>query len=184
MSKFIYGQFYGFPIKKAAALMLIFILVWAWAKHYIADKKEKNIFWKIGNLLLVLAMLCVIVSVTLTSRGGVSEVILTPFYSLVEMRSSPDLGRSVFMNIFLFFPLGLTLPFALPEKWNRKALLAILFAFLLSFAIEFLQYYYHLGRAETDDVICNTIGCAIGTLAYILERKCNRRSRHGFIVLK
>ena len=49
--------------------------------------------------------------------------------------------------------------------------ITIVFAFLLSFTVEFLQYYYHLGRAETDDVICNTLGAAIGTLSYTLERK-------------
>ena len=75
------------------------------------------------------------------------------------------------MNVFLFFPLGLTLPYALPERWRKKVFITIAFAFLLSFTVEFLQYYYQLGRAETDDVICNTLGVAIGTLSYTIERK-------------
>ena len=48
---------------------------------------------------------------------------------------------------------------------------SIVFAFTVSLVIEFLQFRFYLGRAETDDVICNTLGAAIGTLSYTLERK-------------
>jgi glycopeptide antibiotics resistance protein len=75
------------------------------------------------------------------------------------------------MNVFLFFPLGLTLPYALPEKWNRKGLLTIFLAQVFSIGIELAQYHFHLGRAETDDVICNTLGCVIGTLSYVISKK-------------
>ena len=110
--------------------------------------------------------------VTLLSRSSETvELILTPFHSFIEAKTQPEIYRSMLMNVFLFFPFGLTLPFALPEKWNRKALLTIVLALVLSFTIEFLQFHYHLGRAETDDVICNTLGATIGTLSYTLERK-------------
>ena len=75
------------------------------------------------------------------------------------------------MNVFLFFPLGLTFPHVLPEKWKHQVGASILFALLLSVVIEYCQYYFSLGRVETDDVICNTLGAAIGTLSYTLERK-------------
>lgn len=72
------------------------------------------------------------------------------------------------MNVFLFVPMGLTLLFALPEKMNHKVLLSVLCAMVLSMIVEILQYVFQLGRAETDDVICNTLGAAIGTLAFSL----------------
>lgn len=170
MAKIVFG-FYGLPINQAIGLMICLVFIWKKMDFLIATQYWKRVVWKIFNAVLAFGMIVAILAATISSRGGVSELILKPFYSLRQIPESPDLGRSMFMNIFLFFPLGLTLPFALPEKWNRKALIAILFAMVLSISVEFLQYYYHLGRAETDDVLCNTLGCAIGTLSYTLERK-------------
>ena len=36
---------------------------------------------------------------------------------------------------------------------------------LLSAVIEAAQYAFGLGRAETDDVLCNTLGALLGALA-------------------
>ena len=41
---------------------------------------------------------------------------------------------------------------------------AILYGFLLSAFIEFIQYIAVLGYCEADDVLNNTIGCGIGVL--------------------
>ena len=171
MSKLIFGQFYGFPIQKAVTLMVLLPFVWILLKWIVVEKANKRILWKVFNLCIAVAMVGIILILTVSSRGGVDELILMPFQSFIEGRTNRDLRRSIFMNVFLFFPLGLTLPFALPEKWKKKVLITVAFACLLSFTVEFLQYYYHLGRAETDDVICNTLGAAIGTLSYTLERK-------------
>lgn len=171
LSKLIFGRFYGFPIQKAVALMLLLPFVWILLKWFVVERANKRIFWKLFNLCIAGVMIGVILIVTISDRGGVEELILMPFHSFVEGKTNRDLRRSIFMNVFLFFPLGLALPFALPEKWKKNEFITIVFAFLLSFTVEFLQYYYHLGRAETDDVICNTLGAAIGTLSYNLGKK-------------
>ena len=175
MAKIIFRYFYGFPIPRAIFLMLIIPLVWTILNYLIEIKINRKYVWKIGNVMIAMGMIAVILIATLHSRGGVSELVLEPFYSLREMKSSPDLGRSMFMNIFLFFPLGLSLPYAFPEKWKHNALLTILFALTFSIVIEYLQYHYHLGRTETDDVLCNTLGAFIGTLSYTLSRKFNQK---------
>ena len=60
----------------------------------------------------------------------------------------------IVLNILLFIPLG----FLLGDKgWK-----AILYGFLLSAFIEFLQYIAVLGYCEADDVLNNTIGAVIG----------------------
>ena len=60
------------------------------------------------------------------------------------------------LNILLFIPLG----FLLGDKgWK-----AVLFGFLLSASIEFIQYIAVLGYCEADDVLNNTIGCGLGIL--------------------
>ena len=82
----------------------------------------------------------------------------------------PEMYRSMLMNVLLFEPIGLTLPFALSYKFQKKAMITIGFGFLLSAVIEIIQYVFFLGRTEVDDVICNTLGCAIGTGAYLIYK--------------
>ncbi|WP_442973665.1 VanZ family protein [Ruminococcus sp. 1001136sp1] len=47
-------------------------------------------------------------------------------------------------------------------------ILCVVSGFLLSVVIESFQYCLCLGRAETDDVICNTLGCMLGVMANIM----------------
>lgn len=171
VSKYIFGKFYGLSLQKVSMYMLLLIFLWLLIQFIVVDKMHQRILWKCVNILGSIGMIAVILVVTLTSRENVSELVLLPFASLAEARIQPEIYRSMFMNIFLFFPLGLTLPFALPEKWGKKALIAILFALFFSMNIEFLQYCFHLGCAETDDVLCNTLGCAIGTIAFLCKNK-------------
>lgn len=74
------------------------------------------------------------------------------------------------MNIFLFFPFGLTLSNALPQSWGRwqRIGLTVITGLLLSAGIEYIQYRFALGVAETDDVICNTIGAFIGSTSLLI----------------
>ena len=177
MAKYIYGQFYGTPLHRLIFYMILLIVLWQFFANRVWKNKIKSFTWKISNILINVGILGVMAIVTLTARSGsASELILMPFHSFIEARIQPELYRSMLMNVFLFFPLGLTLPYALPEKWNRKVLLSILFAMVLSIGIEFTQYHFHLGRAETDDVICNTLGCAIGTISYLLANRKNKAS--------
>lgn len=41
----------------------------------------------------------------------------------------------------------------------------------MDIGIEAAQFYYDLGRCEVDDVIMNTLGCAIGMVPVILAKK-------------
>ena len=145
--------------------------------------------WRWGNLVLVLLIIAAILYATLFSRAeGSTGLILTPFASLTAARIQPELYREMLMNVFLFFPLGLTLSNALPQRLSRWVRIGIttLFACLLSTVIEYTQYYYALGMAETDDVICNTLGAFIGStslmIAHVME-KHKERARHAMMTL-
>ena len=152
--------------------MFLLSLLWSFLGGFIKQKLQKSFQWKVGNAVIFLGIFVVITRMTLYARsGGGTEVILIPFHSFVEAKTQPEMYRSMLMNVFLFFPIGLSLPNILPKRWKHPVLISIGFAFSFSLGIEFLQYYYHLGRAEIDDVFCNTFGCAIGTLAYVIERK-------------
>lgn len=127
--------------------------------------------WRWGNLVLVLLMTAAILYATLFSRAeGGTGLILTPFAALTAARQQPELYREMLMNVFLFFPLGLTLSNALPRKWHRwlRIILTTLVGCILSAGIEYAQYRYALGMAEVDDVICNTLGAFIGSTSLLI----------------
>lgn len=92
----------------------------------------------------------------------------TPFSSFQRAIEQPEMYRSMLMNVFLFEPLGLALPFVFKGSAVKRILLSIMIGFALSVIIETVQYFFVLGMAEIDDVICNTLGTAIGSCAYFL----------------
>ena len=126
--------------------------------------------WRWGNLVLVLLITAAILYATLFSRAeGSTGLILTPFAALTAARIQPEIHREMLMNVFLFFPLGLTLSNALPRKWHRwgRIILTTLVGCALSAGIEYAQYRCALGLAETDDVICNTLGAFLGAASLL-----------------
>ena len=145
--------------------------------------------WRWGNLVLVLLMTAAIFYATLFSRAeGSTGLILTPFASLTAARIQPEIYREMLMNVFLFFPLGLTLSNALPRRWHRwgKIILTTLVGCALSAGIEYAQYRYALGLAEADDVICNTLGAFLGAASLLAAHaieKSRERVRHTNMTL-
>ena len=121
---------------------------------------------------LFLFWLAVILYATLGHRSECDnrmEPQLIPLYSyyLVLHGGNPEIFRSNFMNVLLFWPVGLLGCELLPRKWNCswKLLAAFAAGISLCVTIEYCQYSLALGLAETDDVIHNTTGALLGALA-------------------
>lgn len=97
---------------------------------------------------------------------------IAPLQSYREVWSSGNIEiyRSNFMNVVLFYPAGLLATLILPRKWPgwRRCILVVLVLAAMSAGIEYLQYHYALGRCEIDDVIHNTAGTLLGSLAALL----------------
>ena len=72
-------------------------------------------------------------------------------------------------NILFFVPFGLLMPIA---KWRTVFICALFF----TLTVEMLQYIGGFGRAELDDVICNTLGAIIGFWIWNLIRRILTRS--------
>lgn len=164
--------------------MLILILSWAILYQYFKKKR-----WVAINAVIFSLSTAVILYVTILTRTpGDYEVILTPFATIVAARQQPELYREMLMNVFLFFPLGLTLSNALPRKWHCWVRIAIttFVGCILSVGIEYVQYCYALGMAEVDDVICNTLGAFIGSTSLLIAHateKHKERVRHTNMAL-
>ena len=162
-----------------AVSILLALCIWSIMSVRISKK-----CWKYGNLAITFFVSTAILYTTLLNRSeSKTGLILIPFAALRSAGANPELYRSAFMNVFLFFPLGLSLSNALPRRWHRWGRIALTTsaACLFSIAIEYTQYRYALGLAETDDVICNTLGAFIGStsllLAHAIEIHKERRIR-------
>ena len=77
------------------------------------------------------------------------------------------------MDILLFVPFGLSLPFVIDIYKRKYATIAltVLIGLLFSITVEYLQYYYRIGNVEIDDVIMNTIGVIVGSISYVICKK-------------
>lgn len=148
------------------AICIIFVAIINSKIRFINDKLLMVI-----NTFFLFTSIVFIVLYTLIRDADKTEINLIPFCTFFRLKNNgnTELIRSFFMNVFLFVPLGLSMPHCLSKKpYKRNVFITIGFAAVLSAGIEFLQYYYHLGRCETDDVIANTLGAAVGTLSYLL----------------
>ena len=167
---------YALPLHMVIILMLALLIVWAMLSLH-KNQKKRSI---INAALSSITALIILYATILTRTPGVPEAVLAPFASLTAARIQPEIYREMLMNVFLFFPLGLTFSNALPRKWHRwgRIILTTFIGCALSAGIEYAQYRYALGLAETDDVICNTLGAFLGStsllIAHAIEKSRER----------
>ncbi len=147
-------------------LIAIPILLLVWSVISAAFYKYMRIIGAIMAVIAVSAILYITVFSRSESGAGANFI---PFSSFERAKIKPEMYRSVLMNVFLFVPLGLSLPFVFGGATGKRILLTILIGFLLSVTVEAIQYFASLGMAETDDVIFNTLGTTIGSCVYLLS---------------
>lgn len=161
-----FQSIYSKPLSNIILAIVIAIVAWGYLRTKVQLRR-----WTMANFVLFCAAVIAILCATILNRTpGNYELILTPFAALSAARQQPELYREMLMNIFLFFPLGLTLSNALPQKWHRwvRIILTTLIGCILSAGIEYAQYRYALGMAEVDDVICNTLGVFTGSTSLLV----------------
>lgn len=160
-------------------MLLSLLLLWPMLCQRVGERRRV-----LFNTALACAAVFIILYATILTRTpGSYELILTPFATFTAALQQPELYRAILMNVFLFFPLGLTLSNSLPRKWHRwgRIILTTFVGCILSAGIEYTQYRYALGMAEVDDVICNTLGAFIGSTSLLIApaiEKYRERVRH------
>lgn len=159
-------------------MLLSLLLLWPVLCQRVGERRRVLL----NTALACAAAFIILYATILTRTPGVSEAILTPFASLTAARQQPELYREMLMNIFLFFPLGLTLSNALPRRWHRwgRITLTTLVGCALSAGIEYAQYRYALGLAETDDVICNTLGAFLGAASLLAAHAIEKHKERAW----
>ena len=146
-------------------MLLSLLLLWPVLCQRVGERRRVLL----NTALACAAAFIILYTTILTRTPGVPEAVLAPFASLTAARQQPELYRAMLMNVFLFFPLGLTLSNALPQKWHRwgRIILTTVVGCILSAGIEYTQDRYALGMAEVDDVICNTLGAFLGAVSLL-----------------
>ena len=165
---------YRIPLSYTIIIIVAAVIVWSLIMRLFVRSCAPAV--RIINTILAFVALGGILYITLHHRlPGERELILMPFHSFVEARAQREMYREMLMNVFLFVPLGVTMPFALHKnsqtvrsKRRKIILFTIAFALILSVVIESIQFFFAMGIAETDDVLCNTLGTALGTFSFLL----------------
>lgn len=143
--------------------VFLMLVLWFIAMVFFAPKM------RVVSAVVYVVTVIVILYATVMSRGSsVYEYYLMPFSLFERAVGDREVFRSALMNILLFLPLGLTLPYALGGGSKKSVVATLVVSFLLSVGCEVAQYVFSLGVAETDDVICNTIGTALGCCTCLL----------------
>ena len=168
------NKIYAMPLDKAVVMMLAVVVIWA-GLGQVAGKHEKiEKYWIWTNKILCVCAGLLIVRMTLWGRiPGQRTLVLMPFHTLTTIPYNNEAVRTMIMNIALFLPLGLTVPYVfenVKDVWH-KWIYCMLVGCGISIAVELVQYCFALGQAETDDVICNTLGCGLGVLADWFEKR-------------
>lgn len=161
----IFLRIYIQPLYLVVFEIILLIVLWVWLKNRYGNR----LWWKLFNLaVFVIVILAILYSTVYSRTENFQAPVFIPLYSFYQAKTEPEIYRSMLMNIFLFEPIGLSLPNILPKKAHPVALTVII-AMLISVFIETAQYYFCLGRCEIDDVIMNTLGAAVGGLAYAIR---------------
>ena len=169
---YIYDAVYHASPWLVGLVMAALLAAWAFLGAVFPNRMRLS-----GWILLAVTMVLT-VHITLSSRSHVPVGReLMPFSMLFRSNGRHGLIRSMIMNIFFFIPHGAALPFLFPERTSlkKRLLLTIGLCCCLSVAVELAQYFMKLGIAQTDDVICNTLGAAIGACSYPLAQAIRKR---------
>ncbi len=147
-------------------LITMLVLLTAWSVFGAVFYKRMR---AVGAAVAVLSAAVILYATVFSRSVAIHGYDLIPFSSFHRASQQPEMYRSMLMNVFLFMPLGLALPFVFKGSTVKRILLTIAIGFTLSVTVEVLQGILSLGMAETDDVICNTLGAAVGSCAYLLS---------------
>ena len=169
--KELYLEIYRSRPESILRFMLVSLFVWTLLTLLFGSLRATRRGWMWFNRILagcaVLGILGITVFYRFIGGGGEVGINLVPFRVPEEAWRVEEYYRMLLMNAFLFFPLGLSLGNAWrPERRIlRRFGLTVLCGLALSLFCETMQGLFMLGTAETDDLLMNTAGVALGAVS-------------------
>lgn len=142
-------------IDKLAKFAAEFSFIFPAALYVLLYRERRKTLQVLLTACYIVAIL--MVTVVLRPAGAENRQMMVPFWSYKNIRID-GIRWQIYINIFLFVPLGFMLPWATKRTFQQTILIGCLF----SIFIETIQYLFCLGLCEPDDVLHNTLGAAIG----------------------
>ena len=147
----------------AAFMMLVIMIATKLVMHY----RKRNFSWKVflnehKYFLLFCFYYLMVLRITCFGRTHFQGINLRLFSSYEDawFGFSENAWQQLILNIVMFVPLGMIIPLLKPRFQNIVWALGIVFASTLF--IEGIQYVFHLGVFEYDDLFNNTLGGMLG----------------------
>lgn len=183
------AEFLRFVLSELRSILLILVVAGIGAMailacvYYLHKGKyhgERPFPWAEVFLWLIFAgyVMAVLFATILRKTGGFRMVNLHLFRAWREAWNNFSVKNwaNVLLNVAMFLPFGAILPF-LSDKF-RKWYLAIPAGFGFSLAIELVQLLVGRGVCDVDDLLCNTLGSAIGFFSIMFVRSlCHNKYR-------
>lgn len=159
---------YGLPLWKMISIVLVSTILWI-----IIGTKWKRMHRYISMVLLLTGFFAILYATLLKRSHGEYSLSLVPFITLRNAATQPEYYRTLLLNVLMFLPFGLGLAGVLPQRWELRyrMMIVVIAGTLFSISIESLQYYFHLGEAETDDVLMNATGTVAAAVALYTKEK-------------
>lgn len=153
-----FGMVYAMNPCKLLALIACSVLIWGLLGRIAPRRVWKPVCGAAALLATVLVL-----GLTVWNRTPSEEHVFTWAAAYTN-----EFFREMFMNAVLYVPFGLA-ACGLIGPWG------VLAGFLLSAGVEVWQYATGAGLAQGTDVLCNTLGAAVGMLPVWANRRLTRK---------
>lgn len=153
----------------------VYTLIWILTRRRFPAKAGIHVLRYLFLTYLICVGMLTLVPSSLDMQGGVN---LAPFSSIAEafLSASEVWLKFIFLNILMFVPMGVFLPWVFPKV--DRLYKAVLISFGAALLIELLQAVLPGGRAfDVDDIILNTFGGAIGYSLFVLSFLLAKKKR-------
>ena len=102
------------PLSSIRGWIAILVISWCVLSLVFSQIRSIRIAWSIMNSVACVVGLFLIIWITVLRRSPGQRIIYAiPFYAFYLAKRQPEMYREMLMNLFLFVPVGLTLPYAM-----------------------------------------------------------------------
>ena len=153
-------------------IVIILIILFSLLMVFFVRKINKiKVSQAVAIVLFTIVFLTILTLTVIGRIPGERQLQIIPFWSYGEILCGNHyVLKQVILNIVLFVPIGILLPFLLNKKVSLE--IALVYGVVFSSIIEVLQLVTCRGLCEFDDIFHNSLGCMIGCMIHKKITEC------------
>lgn len=161
----------GLCLYMIAVVYSFFFLLWG--IHYLFHMQSRI---HRGVLGIFVSYLLAVIYITIFMRepGSNDRMQMEVFNWLKE--DSVESVEHIFLNVAMFFPVGVIFPF-ITDGFCRRMISSASFGLLFSTLIETGQFLLHSGTCDIDDILSNSLGALAGAAVATVGMHMRRRTK-------